>query len=124
MNTQSIDFDWVDDGLSLVRTLFLEPLGIHINRMEGSLSEGFSLHGLHSWAIDAKTLTLDYNLTTILKGEHVVDSIKIDGLRIHLDDFTGGSGGSFPLPLFKLHIIHPHHPASFHVQYPHRLHND
>lgn len=90
------------DGLSLVRTFFLEPLGIQINHTQGSISEGFSLHGLHSKAIDAKTLTLDYNLTTILKGEHVIDSIKIDGLRIHLDDFVGDSGASFLLPLFKL----------------------
>ena len=90
------------DGLSLVRTYFLEPLGIHITHTNGSLSEGFSLHGLHSKAIDAKTLTLDYNLTAILKGEHVIDSIKIDGLRIHVDDFIGDGGTSIPLPLFKL----------------------
>lgn len=89
------------DGLSLVRTYFLEPLGIHVIHTNGSLSEGFSLHGLHSKAIDAKTLTLDYNLTTILKGEHVINSIKIDGLRIHVDDFIGDSGSSLPLPLFK-----------------------
>lgn len=90
------------DGLSLVKTFFLEPLGIHVNHTKGSLSEGFSLHGVHSKAIDAKTLTLDYNLTTILKGEHVIDAIKIDGLRIHLDDFIGDGGTSLPLPLFKL----------------------
>ncbi|MDP3301903.1 MAG: translocation/assembly module TamB domain-containing protein [Sulfuricurvum sp.] len=90
------------DGLSLVRTYFLEPLGIHVTDTDGSLSEGFSLHGLHSKAIDAKTLTLDYNLTTILKGEHVIDSIKIDGLRIHVDDFIGDGSTSLPLPLFKL----------------------
>ncbi|MDP3267080.1 MAG: translocation/assembly module TamB domain-containing protein [Sulfuricurvum sp.] len=90
------------DGLSLVKTFFLEPLGIHISRSEGSLSEGFSLHGLHSKAIDAKTLTLDYNLTTILKGEHVIDRITIDGLQINVDDFISEGGSSFPLPLFKL----------------------
>lgn len=90
------------DGLSLVKTFFLEPLGIHVNRAQGSLHEGFSLHGLHSKAIDAKTLTLDYNLTSILKGEHVIDSIKIDGLRIHLDDFIGDDGSALPLPLFKI----------------------
>jgi translocation and assembly module TamB len=90
------------DGLSLIKTFFLEPLGIHITHTNGSLSEGFSLHGVHSKAIDAKTLTLDYNLTTILKGEHVIDSIKIDGLRIHLDDFIDDGGTSIPLPLFKL----------------------
>lgn len=90
------------DGLSLIKTFFLEPLGIHITHTNGSLSEGFSLHGVHSKAIDAKTLTLDYNLTTILKGEHVIDAIKIDGLRIHLDDFVGDGGTSLPLPLFKL----------------------
>ena len=90
------------DGVELARTFFLEPLGIHVTDSNGSLSEGFSLHGIHSKAIDAKTLTLDYNLTTILKGEHVIDSIKIDGLRIHLDDFINEESSSFPLPFFKL----------------------
>ncbi|HEX5711160.1 MAG TPA: hypothetical protein VFX68_07410, partial [Sulfuricurvum sp.] len=56
------------DGLSLVNTFVLEPLGMEINRSQGSLSEGFSLHGLHSQTIDIKTLSLDYNLTAILKG--------------------------------------------------------
>jgi len=90
------------DGLTLVQTFFLEPLGIHISRTQGSLSEGFSLYDLHSKAIDAKTLTLDYNLTSILNGQHVIDSIKIDGLRIYLDDFVGDSGSVLPLPLFKI----------------------
>jgi translocation and assembly module TamB len=90
------------DGLSLVKTFFLEPLGIHISRADGSLSEGFSLHDLHSKAIDAKTLKLDYNLTTILKGEHIIDAITIDGLQVHLDDFVGDSGSALPLPLFKI----------------------
>lgn len=90
------------DGLELTRTFFLEPLGIHVTDSNGSLSEGFSLQGIHSKAIDAKTLTLDYNLTAILKGEHVIDRIAIDGLRIQLDDFISDEGSSFPLPLFKL----------------------
>ncbi len=90
------------DGIELARTFFLEPLGIHITDSNGSLSEGFSLQGIHSKAIDARTLTLDYNLTTILKGEHVIDRISIDGLRIHLDDFIRDESSSFPLPLFRL----------------------
>ncbi|MFA6188674.1 MAG: translocation/assembly module TamB domain-containing protein [Sulfuricurvum sp.] len=90
------------DGIELVRTFFLEPLGIHISHAEGSLSEGFSLHNLRSKAIDAKTLTLDYNLTSILKGKHVIDKITIDGLRIDLNDFMGESSSSWPLPLFNL----------------------
>jgi hypothetical protein len=91
------------DGLTLTRTFFLEPLGIHIKETKGSLSEGFSLRGLHSQAIDASTLTLDYNLTSILHGKHVIDSVKIDGLRIHLDDFISDSDTpSLPLPKFIL----------------------
>lgn len=90
------------DGLSLLSTYVLSPLGIHIADSTGSLSEGFSLHGLHSNAIDAKTLTLDYNLTAILNGEHVIDTVSIDGLQIHVDDFIGDSGTSLLLPLFKL----------------------
>ncbi len=89
------------DGLALTRTFFLEPLGIHTKDANGSLSEGFSLHGLHSQSIDVKTLTLDYNLTAILKGKHVVDSVRIDGLRIHLDDFINSDDSpSLPLPNF------------------------
>ncbi|HEX5711661.1 MAG TPA: translocation/assembly module TamB domain-containing protein, partial [Sulfuricurvum sp.] len=81
----------------------LEPLGMEINRSQGSLSEGFSLHGLHSQTIDIKTLSLDYNLTAILKGKHVVDSVRIDGLRIHLDDFINSDDSpSLPLPNFTL----------------------
>jgi translocation and assembly module TamB len=95
-------FAYRTDGLSILTTYVLSPLGIHVADTNGSLSEGFSLHGLHSKAIDAKTLTLDYNLTTILKGEHVIDSISIDGLQIHLDDFISDEGSSFPLPFFKL----------------------
>lgn len=90
------------DGLSLLNTYVLKPLGVRSTYFQGSLSEGFSLHNLHSKAIDAKTLTLDYNLTSILKGEHVIDAITIDGLRIHLDDFVGDTGSALPLPLFKI----------------------
>lgn len=93
------------NGLSLLTTYVLSPLGIHVSDTNGSLSEGFSLHNLHSKAIDAKTLTLDYNLTMILKGEHVIDSIKIDGLRIHVDDFIGDGGTSLHLPLFKINEV-------------------
>lgn len=93
------------DGLSLLNTYVLVPLGIHSIHTEGSLSEGFSLYGLHSDAVDAKTLTLDYNLTTILKGEHIIDSLVIDGLQIHLDDFIGNSGSPLPLPLFNLKSV-------------------
>ncbi len=88
------------DGLSIVSTYILSPLGIHVTDSTGSLSEGFSLHGLHSKAINAKTLTLDYNLTAIIKGDHVIDSITIDGLQIHLDDFIHQSSSSLALPIF------------------------
>ena len=91
------------DGLSLVNTYILSPLGIQTTKTEGSLTDGVTLHNLHTRTIDAKTLTLDYNLTAILKGKHVVDSITIDGLRIHLDDFIGDDATpSLPLPTFAL----------------------
>lgn len=90
------------DGLSLLNTYVFKPLGIRSTYLQGSLSEGFSLHDLHSKAIDAKTLSLDYNLTSIFKGDHVIDAITIDGLRIHLDDFVGDNGSALPLPLFKI----------------------
>ncbi|HEX5623660.1 MAG TPA: hypothetical protein VFX57_04370, partial [Sulfuricurvum sp.] len=93
------------DSLSFVTTHLLEPLGIHFSHSEGSLSEGFTLHGVHTEAIDADTLSLDYNLTTILKGQHIIDNITIDGLRIHLNDFIGDSGSSLPLPRFTLKSV-------------------
>jgi len=91
------------DGLALLNTTVLTPLGIGYTSAEGSLSQGVTLHNLHTETIDVKTLTLDYNLTAILKGKHVVDSIRIDGLRIELDDFiSDGDTPNLPLPTFAL----------------------
>ena len=90
------------DGLLLVNTYILKPLGIHSQYVEGSLCEGFTVHDLNCSAIDAKTLKLDYNLTAILKGEHIIDSITVDGLRLNVDDFSGESGTVLPLPVFKI----------------------
>ena len=89
-------------GLSFLNTYILPPLGIH-TQAEGSLTSGVTLRNLHTNTIDAKTLTLDYNLTAILKGKHNIDSVSIDGLRIHLDDFIHDSDHSpLPLPTFTL----------------------
>ena len=89
-------------GLSFLNTYILPPLGIH-TQAEGSLANGVVLHNLHTSTIDASTLTLEYNLTAILKGKHVVDSIAIDGLRIHLNDFIRDNESSpFKLPTFLL----------------------
>jgi|GEM_PF-3967596 len=91
------------DGLALLNTTILTPLGIGYTSAEGSLSQGLTLHNLHTQSIDIKTLTLDYNLTAILKGTHVVDSIRIDGLRIELDDFINDHDSpTLPLPIFVL----------------------
>lgn len=91
------------DGLELLNTTVLTPLGIQYTSAEGSLAEGVTLHHLHSETIDAKTLTLDYNLTAILKGNHVVDSVRIDGLQVHLNDFISDDNTlNFPLPIFAL----------------------
>lgn len=93
-------------GLSLLNTYILPALGIQTSSTEGSLTNGVILHNLHTETIDAKTLTLDYNLTAILKGKHVVDSIEIDGLRIHLDDFIGDNDTpSLSLPTFALKSV-------------------
>jgi translocation and assembly module TamB len=88
------------NGLSFLSTYILPPLGIH-TQAEGSLRNGVVLRNLHTSTIDAKTLTLDYNLTAILKGKHVIDSVTIDGLRVHLDDFISDHKSSL-LPTFAL----------------------
>lgn len=93
------------DGLVLLNTYVFEPMGLSFERAEGSLIEGFTLHNIRSDSIFAKQLTLDYNLTRILEGDHVVESVKIDGLRIHLDNFTGGGDTPWPLPLFRLNEV-------------------
>ncbi|MFH0709880.1 MAG: translocation/assembly module TamB domain-containing protein [Pseudomonadota bacterium] len=91
------------DGLELLNKTILTPMGIGYTSAEGSLSQGITLHNLHSQSIDAKTLTLDYNLTAILNGKHVIDSINIDGLQIHLEDFISDDDTpSLPLPIFAL----------------------
>jgi translocation and assembly module TamB len=91
------------DGLEILREVVLQPLGIEVQDSNGSLLNGFDLQGVHNEKIDIKTLSLDYNLTAIVKGNHIIDSIHVDGLQIHLDDFiNGGDGGSFALPIFTL----------------------
>lgn len=90
------------DGLELIDTYLFEPLGIDYTHAEGTLLEGFTLHNLKHEETYIKALSLDYNLTRILKGEHVVESITIDGLRIHLDDFTDNGNGVWPFPTFQL----------------------
>jgi translocation and assembly module TamB len=90
------------DGLEIVNTYLLKPLGIHYVTAEGSLLEGFTLYDLHTDHTAAKKLTLTYRLDNILKGEHVIDKIVIDGLQIHLDDFINNEEVSWPLPMFTL----------------------
>ena len=90
------------DGLEIVRTYLLEPLGIHYTRAEGSLMEGFTLHDVRAERMKADTLTLRYSLVKMLEGDHTVESVRIDGLRLHLDDFTDGSETSWPFPTFRL----------------------
>jgi translocation and assembly module TamB len=90
------------DGLHLVNTYFLKPLGIHYSHAEGSLLEGFTLHNFRSDTMEAQRVTLQYNLVTMLEGEHTIDSIKIDGVRLHLDDFISDETSIWPFPTFKL----------------------
>jgi translocation and assembly module TamB len=90
------------DSLDIVNTYLLEPLGVSYSHAEGSLRDGFTLHNLRSEKMEAKTLTLHYSLVKILEGDHTVESIRIDGLRIHLDDFISDDDSPWPLPTFAL----------------------
>lgn len=90
------------DSLEIVDTYVFKPLGIEYTRAEGSVADGFTLHGLRSDRAQADTLALRYSLVKILEGEHSVDEIRITGLRIHLDDFIGGDDSPWPFPTFRL----------------------
>lgn len=93
------------DSLDIVNTYFLKPLDIHYSHAEGSLLEGFTLHNVRSDKSEAKTFLLKYNLVKMLKGEHTIDSVKIDGLRLHLDDFISDEESLWPFPTFKLREV-------------------
>ncbi|MFY9142921.1 translocation/assembly module TamB domain-containing protein [Sulfuricurvum sp.] len=93
------------DSLEIANTYFLEPFGIYYSHAEGSLVKGFTLHNLHSKKGDATTLVLQYDLVKMLEGEHTIDSIRIDGLRLHLDDFLSDEDSIWPFPTFKLREV-------------------
>lgn len=93
------------DSLEIVNTYFLEPSGIRYTHAEGSILEGFVLHNVRSEKMEAKTLVLKYNLVKMLEGEHTIDSIKIDGLRLHLDDFISNEDSIWPFPTFRLRDV-------------------
>lgn len=90
------------DGLEIVRTYVFKPLGIRYSHAEGSLLRGFTLHQLQSDTFRADSLTTVYDLPSIMKGKHVVDSISIKGLRIHIDDFLSEDDTPWPFPNFRL----------------------
>lgn len=93
------------DGLDIVNTYFLKPLGIRYSHSEGSLMEGFTLHNVRTDNGEAKTFVLKYNLVKMLEGEHTIDSVKIDGLRLQLDDFMSDEVSAWPFPTFKLREV-------------------
>ncbi|ADR32686.1 protein of unknown function DUF490 [Sulfuricurvum kujiense DSM 16994] len=93
------------DGLEIVNTYFLKPLGIRYTHAEGSLLDGFTLHNLRTDNARAKTFVLKYNLVKILEGEHTIDSVQIDGLRLQLDDFKSDGTSIWPFPTFKLRDV-------------------
>lgn len=93
------------DGMELVNRYVFEPAGIRYERAEGSLIGGFTLYNLRTGGMEASTLALDYNLTRILQGEHIIDSLKVSGVRITLDDFSEGGGSSLPFPTFAIRKI-------------------
>ena len=93
------------DGLQIVNTYFLEPMGVRYAHAEGSLLKGFTLYDVHTQKSHAKTFVLKYDLVKMLQGEHSVESVKIEGLRIHLDDFLGEGGSIWPFPTFKLKTV-------------------
>lgn len=93
------------DSLEIVNTYVLEPFGIRYSHAEGSLLEGFTLHNVKTDSMEASTLVLQYNLVKMLEGEHTIDSVKIDGLRLHLDDFISDDDSIWPFPTFKLREV-------------------
>lgn len=93
------------DSLEIVNTYFLEPFGIRYTHAEGSILEGFVLHNVKTDSMEAKTLVLQYNLVKMLEGEHTIDAVKIDGLRLHLDDFISDEDSIWPFPTFKLRDV-------------------
>lgn len=93
------------DGLALVNTYLLRPMGIHYAKAEGSLIEGFTLYDVRTGTTFAEQLTLDYNMTRILQGEHVVEKITLRGLRLDLEDFISDDESPWPFPTFQLKAI-------------------
>lgn len=93
------------DGLQLLNTYLLQPLGIHYSRSTGSLIEGFTLYDVRSDRLNAKKLSLSYRLDTILEGKHVIERLEIEGLRIHLDDFKDSTDTIWPFPVFHVREI-------------------
>lgn len=90
------------DGLEIVRTYVFTPLGIRYTRAEGSLLKGFTLHQLRSDKFKADSLSAVYDLPSIMKGKHIVESISIEGLQIHIDDFLSDESTPWPFPNFIL----------------------
>jgi len=90
------------DGLEIVNSWFLEPLGIHYSHAKGSLAEGFTLYDVYTDKAAAKEFSLTYRLDRILKGEHIIDKVVIEGLQIRLEDFISDEESIWPLPKFKL----------------------
>lgn len=90
------------DSLDIIGTYILEPLGIEYTHAEGSLMDGFTFHNMRNGTTEAKTLTLKYSLVKMLEGDHTVDAVYIEGLRIHLDDFIGDDDSPWPFPTFIL----------------------
>lgn len=41
----------------------------------------------------------------MLEGDHTIDSVKIDGLRLYLDDFISDEESLWPFPTFKLREV-------------------
>lgn len=90
------------DGLAIINAYLLEPLGVHYKTAKGSLLDGFTLYELKTQKLEAKAVSFQYSLTQILQGEQSVDSIRIDGLRIHTEDFISDSSAPWPFPVFAL----------------------
>ena len=93
------------DGLSLVNTYLLEPMGIRYSRAEGSLAWGFTLYDVSGKTARADKLTLSYDLAKMVQGEHVIDKIEISGLRLDLNDFISDDDSPWPFPTFRLKEI-------------------
>ncbi len=93
-----------NDALEIAHKYLLSPLGISYESSSGSIARGFKLYNIHHSDFNISSLSSSYDLASIIMGEHRVQSIKIDGLYIDLDDFLDDSDSSFEWKFGKFYF--------------------